>query len=836
MPTQFSVRKWVRSLAAPALVAALALTATTAVAWKPKTHMYCANQAIGLIQSDLDVVNINGTNYPVIPEVAAAIRAYPDFYRAGVCGPDAFPDIYVGQGFIHPDTRNDNGRSGNTLGDGHSYSLDWLRHIYQAGWSYYNSRSGNAEGQKILAFTYGFITHAAGDMWAHTFVNDWAGGVFPAISEVQDWPIAVRHIVVESYVGDATPTTDLSLVQNSQELAEFQLWAMMKGSDLGGFVDSQGYTAQNLGRGAIFDFFYDLRSDVSAAIAFLDPIDGQDPEVIALWIADPITMGLIYLNLLDWIDDIDEGLEAWAYMSQSISVDLFQNHDFDSAFSEVGDFIQWHLAFMVGVPDIDAYAFGVILEILSAFGNLIEPLADYALEFANYMLSQASGIDALETWKYTKHPANHINRWELGFAMNTSVQLDALMNRTSEGEPFDKNAFAPIYNTIQMSKLILLSPEALNQVLYDNRVGAIYSTGGSTDNENAMLGFIRTLDGHQQWRVNTARGYVNNPLGAQHGEGMPMWVDCLARDRVFRGLFKDWQNGNAQFPDLGAPTQKLSNTPNPNSSLTINGPKFENNGITYVGGGTTFTVDAISNYFWNNSEIRAEGQYLPLGTLSAGTTTTTFGPISGPDGVYNLNYQGIGVCPSGDDHAGALHNKNVTLDQTPPTIAVAPPAQNQVMDVNTTLVFDMTIGDAGSGVDSSSATLDGGSLADLATIDSFFLTAGDHTIVVQAADKLGNASSLTRIFSVHATIQGLKSAVNRAYSMGLITKPTTQTALQQHLNNAQKALDKGDKKTAANKVAAASQLVAGQLGNGVEPVFGQRFIGWCTDLIQRLGY
>ena len=74
---------------------------------------------------------------------------------------------------------------------------------------------GYNESQKleILAFSYGFLTHAAGDMWAHTLVNDFAGGVFPGVSARSPATpltaaIAVKHLIVEGYIGDATPGYD----------------------------------------------------------------------------------------------------------------------------------------------------------------------------------------------------------------------------------------------------------------------------------------------------------------------------------------------------------------------------------------------------------------------------------------------------------------------------------------------------------------------------------------------------------------------------------------------------------------------------------------------------
>ena len=70
------------------------------------------------------------------------------------------------------------------------------------------------EDQKleILAFSYGYLTHAAGDMWAHTLVNDFAQGVFPEVGDIvtdaEAATVALRHIIVEGYIGDATPGFD----------------------------------------------------------------------------------------------------------------------------------------------------------------------------------------------------------------------------------------------------------------------------------------------------------------------------------------------------------------------------------------------------------------------------------------------------------------------------------------------------------------------------------------------------------------------------------------------------------------------------------------------------
>ncbi|MGZ4334130.1 MAG: hypothetical protein ACXVRJ_07625 [Gaiellaceae bacterium] len=63
-----------------------------------------------------------------------------------------------------------------------------------------------------------------------------------------------------------------------------------------------------------------------------------------------------------------------------------------------------------------------------------------------------------------------------------------------------------------------------------------------------------------------------------------------------------------------------------------------------------------------------------------------------------------------------------------------------------------------------STTLTSGGLINLDT-----LGVGAHTIVVTATDALGNVSSQTITFQIHATVTGLINAVNEGASRGLIT-------------------------------------------------------------------
>src|SRR5262245_41258664 len=121
------------------------------VPFSPYTHLYAADLAVADIQAD-NTGTITGREYAVRPAGGDAIRACPDVYAAGTVGSDGFPDPLVGQSSIHPTNTG-----------------QWLSHILNAAWDAQRDGSPYTPEQRgqILAFAYGYLTHAAGDMWAH---------------------------------------------------------------------------------------------------------------------------------------------------------------------------------------------------------------------------------------------------------------------------------------------------------------------------------------------------------------------------------------------------------------------------------------------------------------------------------------------------------------------------------------------------------------------------------------------------------------------------------------------------------------------------------------------
>ena len=100
------------------------------------------------------------------------------YYNAGAVGGDAFPDVVMGQFAIHPVDH-----------------ATWLIRVLDMAWAAQEDPwfSGEEKSQ-ILAWSYGLLTHSAGDHWAHTLVNEFAEGVAPGFFAA----------------GESVPTADIS--------------------------------------------------------------------------------------------------------------------------------------------------------------------------------------------------------------------------------------------------------------------------------------------------------------------------------------------------------------------------------------------------------------------------------------------------------------------------------------------------------------------------------------------------------------------------------------------------------------------------------------------------
>ena len=434
--------------------------------------------------------------YAVDPTLIAAITANRAYYRAGTMGPDAYPDIATGQAIIHTDAPF------NTEGGTNA----WLEHV----WRQANNWRGSAdEKAKVRAFAAGYLTHGAGDMFGHSYVNYYAGGDFNTASTN-----FARHLVLEGYIGQHCPKPP-STVTSIAGIENF-IYKTLIDARAGTFLSQRLYKGDEVAKSIPY-IFSKIRDNISREIS--DYERRKDDAKVAL-------KAPVIAYLVEWRKDIDDGLEAWPTLSHEIArrMVLFDDNNLDDQKKkdEIGklirDYTNRYLYSMIGLPD----AIGVNAANMAAWQDMIEELLlsvlpDEELEelkndAMDYLVQQFSG-GKYQTWEefvdVVRAPENYFdqvmsaaNRPRIsGKIKGESIslaQINAdLAIRPNSDERFDPEDFAPAYNTLVMSKLILLSPAGLRSLLTDLGV-----SNPGTIPDNAMLGFIRKFDGAGQWEVN----------------------------------------------------------------------------------------------------------------------------------------------------------------------------------------------------------------------------------------------------------------------------------------------------------------------------------------------
>lgn len=140
-------------------------------------------------------------------------------------------------------------------------------------------------------------------------------------------------------------------------------------------------------------------------------------------------------------------------------------------------------------------------------------------------------------------------------------------------------------------------------------------------------------------------------------------------------------------------------------------------------------------------------------------------------------------------------------DTTPPVISITSRLAQPYLHT-AILNIGWTATDQGSGLASSTATLDGSIITNGQTVDLFLLSLGAHTLVVSAADKAGNTASASLTFTVVADINSLITLEQRACSLSWIDGAGVCNSFEAKLRAAKASLDHGQFNTARNQLKA----------------------------------
>ena len=511
-----------------ALILILAFTLLIGVpagAWKPTTHIYLAELARldAIDDGKVSIYRVNFVtgqmldkigDYAVDPDILAAIRLYPAQFRAGVVGPDAYPDILTGQEVIHPDHSLGNFATPSVPGGSNA----WLEYLWGRCFSSPKGPTVVGGSPQEKAFVAGFLSHSAGDMYAHTFVNHISGGDFTYGNN------AVKHILLEAYIGEHTPPA--ASYEISLSGVDDFIYRNMIDARPGSVLDK----SLLVGDGSQFSIpriFSTLKTGLQKKI---EDYNNKSPFDRGLY--DASHLGWIAYQK-SWIKDIDSGLRAWPSCSHEVARALITKpggSDFSAAQNILKLYVRDHLLSMMGLPDFVGGAIANIqlinkwiLEVLddvlpnvikAPFKELKREIAVLQKDLLNFILVKYIGRTYDQIKGYVSQPQTYFDavigpgsqpgnpavgeRIDRHTFDVRELHIDDSQGAVFKAKgpvPFDYTKFAPAYNTVTMTKLLLMRHDEINRLLRD-----LGSTTSMTK-PNVMLGFDTKLDSSNQWTI-----------------------------------------------------------------------------------------------------------------------------------------------------------------------------------------------------------------------------------------------------------------------------------------------------------------------------------------------
>ena len=525
-----------------ACVLLIAFYASPARAWKPTTHAYLAqlvlDEAIAnngrvtiyavdyasgqILKDSMGNKKIIGT-YQCDAGVLNAIKQNRRQYMAGVCGPDAYPDIATGQLLIHPAGGNGNygGRVNTKDFNNNGPGPDkWMRFLYDK--AFKNGYVSDAN----KAFVMGFLAHAAGDMYAHTYINNYAGGEFnfhyTQNGQEKLSGNALRHFIMEGYIAERTPEfNDMNDYNVSLDggVKEFIFNTMVKG-DKKGIIFDQNLLGGDDKNKSLPYLMSSLRQSLEDSITSYNK--NSTAEKVLYSGTHP---GWITFEE-GWRKDIDEGLAEFPEFSRKLSQSIFfyprdKNADFEATKKIIEKYYDDHLRFMLGEPHIVAgvtdFVEKVTNAILDDLGiSFLKTLSKkIKMKFEDVLCEAAFGMSYDDCKKYITDPTTNFDPILNSNTLNTDGGL--LINRTEMDRQlklkpggkygyFDVEQFPAAFNTVTMIKLTLLPQSELQRLMKDLNGGENFSVPQDQGiQDNIVLGYIASLDAANQWKSNAPR-------------------------------------------------------------------------------------------------------------------------------------------------------------------------------------------------------------------------------------------------------------------------------------------------------------------------------------------
>lgn len=658
---------------------------SSALAFKIDTHVWVAQQILNDLETD-GMLTVGGERYRVRPDYLRALLDNSDAYRLGSIGPDGFPDLVGAQMTTHPGLGE---ISGGWVTD------DWLRWVMD-----------KAERPEEVAFSLGYLTHAASDVFAHTYVNTYAGDIFSFQDEQE---VELRHMALENFILEHQPPLldftqtqiyDAYYVNLSDELAEwladtlilnpavahqydlvgggvtvhlkkmYDFWHRLDGmiseareaqAELQAGLDSLKKRIASLKKKKVkisLGWFGSIKVKLWPWYCFIDP--GTCAFIAATYAHVDLTKSLLNLTtdlglkpLIDWRNQIRAAAVAYCRASRDVVAEILRDKDdyerppYPPERDPTGPLKDWVFCWgpaFAGLPTEATTPVCAAKQDLQGLLALKDRYRSWELDLTeklgrfewivaphNRIFRIRTNLNELLQAEFARIGKDIAGEESILFDMielrdeadlaeifradssnkhllvlpDIKERVMADMCIASEDEFWDPTKFPVVEYAITLSKLLLLDAAELNRMALNAGVNcSIYGDTPfvSSPDFNLLFGWIRSIDGNQQWQPYAlpyarqkilandsgidGRGPRQRHYGYYKGEpgyseitqfasqpGFPFWQDQGLHDRLFLKLFDRPLLSRDVLPD-NLPEYANAENPFPKSSDPITGNRI----------------------------------------------------------------------------------------------------------------------------------------------------------------------------------------------------------------------------------------------------------------------
>ena len=182
------------------------------------------------------------------------------------------------------------------------------------------------------------------------------------------------------------------------------------------------------------------------------------------------------VNYIDrWISDIDKGMNAWIAMSENIAKGVISSEtegDLSVVKTELSNWFNTYGKYMSPIPDVIVDALGVpetfakflkdqmgLDALYDAYQDFKGQIEDMILDFMIYDVANLSEEDVQEMKEALSAPNLVLGERVLSI-------MDEDMKNYGTASTANDQEFAPFYNSLIMTKLILIGPDGLKNLIY----------------------------------------------------------------------------------------------------------------------------------------------------------------------------------------------------------------------------------------------------------------------------------------------------------------------------------------------------------------------------------